>query len=236
MEEFFDQDKAKAFVYLLSDGDNKNKAIISDDQLLVIRKNQRQLFQFKSILSLKSETKKLLFPLILGGIITPFAFLSYFANFFLPWIHIVAILGGMFLFYNGWLGKSSFTIVFRNGDELNYYLPTISKNLQAFIHFVSTLLVDTSEAGLRNLLFFEVDNAEVLFGDVKNTGHPFPIIGFTYRQLMDIGKSVYEDKLLAIDPAKAGVEIKFVYDLKMNQMRPKLEASVSEEAKVKIYG
>ena len=234
MEEFFDQDKAKAFVYLLSDGDTKNKAIISEDELLVIRKNQKQLFSFKSISSLKIETKKLLFPLILGGIITPFAFLSYFANFFLPWVHLVAILGGMFLYYIGWFGKLSFTIIFKNGDELNYYLPAISNNLQAFIHFVNTLLVDTSDSEVRSLLFFEVENKDILFGNKKIANHPFPIIGFTYRQLIDMGKSVHGEKLLAINPAKAGVEIKFTYDLKTNQMRPMLEGPVSEEAKVKI--
>ena len=236
MEDFFDQDEAKAFVYLLSEDDNKNKAIISEDQLLVIRKNQRQLFSFKSISSLKSENKKLLFPLILGGIVAPFAFLSYFANFFLPWIHLVAILGGMFLFYTGWLGKSSFTVVFKNGDELNYYLPAISKNLQAFIYFVNTLLVDTSDPGLRDLLFFEVEKEDFLFGNKKNTDNQFPIVGFTYRQLTEIGKSVYGDKLLAINPAKAGKEIKFIYDLKTNQMRPELEGPVSGKAKVKISG
>ena len=240
MEEFFDQEKAKAFVYLLSEGDNKNKAIISDDQVLVIRKNQRQLFSFKSISSLKSEYKKLLFPLILGGIVAPFAFLSYFANFFLPWIHLVGILGGMFLFYTGWLGKSSFTIVFKNGDELNYYLPAISKNLQAFIYFVNTLLVDTRDPGLRDLLFFEIEkeNEDILFGNEENIDNQiqFPIVGFTYRQLTDMDKSFYGDKLLAINPTKAGREIKFMYDLRTNQMRPKLEGPVLEEAKVKISG
>lgn len=238
MEDFFDQDEAKAIVYLLSEGDNNNKVIISDDQLLVIRKNHKKLILLKSISILKSENKKLLFPLILGGIVTPFAFLSNFTNLFHPLIHLISILGGMFLFYIGWIGKSAFTIVFKNGDEADFYLPSISKNLQAFIDFVNTLQTDTGDSSIRNLLFFEVEkeHEEALFGTSKiiKNKHLFPLFGFTYRQLKLESKSFFEENIIAINPIKAGREIKFSFDLKSNKMRPKLEGPVSAESKVNI--
>ena len=238
MEDFFDQDKAKAFVYLLSEDDNKNKIMISSDQLLVIRKNHKKLLSLKSLSLLKSENKKLLFPLIIGGIITPFSFLSYFTNLFLPWIHLVSILGGLFLFYIGWMGQSAFTIVFKNGEELNYYLPSISKNLQAFIDFVNTLQSDTTNSGLRDLLFFKVEKEyeDSLFdiGVKIYNQQLFPIFGFTYMQLKHDGKSIFGDKLIAINQIKAGMEIKFSFDLSSNMMRPKLEGPVSAESKVNI--
>ena len=58
--------------------------------------------------------------------ITPFAFLSYFVNIFLPWFHLVSVPLGMLLFYIGWAGRIYMTIVYKNGEELNYYLPSIS--------------------------------------------------------------------------------------------------------------
>ena len=238
MEDFFDQDKAKAFVYLLSEDDNKNKIMISNDQLLVIRNNRKQLTSLNSISILKTENKKLLFPLIVGGIATPFAFLSYFVNIFHPLIHLISILGGMFLFYIGWVGKSAFTIVFKNGDELNYYLPSISINLLAFIDFFNTLQTDTSDSGLLDFLFFEVEKEyeDTLFGKDENRQNRqlFPLFGFTYKQLKHNNKSIYGETLFAINPIKAGREIKFSFDLKSNQMRPILEGPVSEESKVKI--
>lgn len=234
MEDFFDQDKAKAIVYLLSEGDNKNKVLISDDQLLIIRKNKKQHLDLKMLSTLKSENKKMLFPLILGGIITPFAFLSYFVNLFHPWIHLLSIMSGLFLFYIGWIGKSAFSIVFKNGDELNYYLPSISNYLQAFIDFVNTLLKESYDSGMQNLLFFEVEiNHEGLLiekdNKVKNE-ELFPLFGFTYNQLKNAGKSIYKNKIIAINPTAAGREIKFSFDQNKNELRPKLEGPVLEDS------
>lgn len=234
MEEYFDQDKAKAIVYILTEGDNKNKVLITDDQILVIRKNKKQHFALKNLSLLKSENRKMLFPLILGGIITPFAFLSYFVNFFHPWIHLLSSMSGLFLFYFGWVGKSVFSIVFKNGDELNFYLPTISKNLQAFIDFVNTLLKKTHDSGLRNLLFFEVEikYEDLLIGKDKKSKNSqlFPLFGFTYEQLENAGISIYEKKVFAVNPTEAGREIKFDFDQKNNEMRPKLEGPVLEDS------
>lgn len=234
MEDFFDHNEAKAIVYLLSEGNNKNKVLISDDKLLIIHKNQRQNLALKDLSSLKSEHKKMLLPLILGGIITPFAFLSYFVNLFHPWIHLFSIMSGMFLFYYGWVGKSAFTIVFKNGDELIYYLPSVSKNLKAFMDFVNALLNERNDSGLGNLLFFEIEKKyeNLLIGKdskMKND-ELFPLFGFTYSQLKSTDKSTYGKKIVAINPVESGREIKFTFDLRTNEMRPKLEGPVRKES------
>ena len=45
MEEFFDQEKTLAKVYFLSENDEKNKLLLSEEKLLVIRKNHRKYRQ-----------------------------------------------------------------------------------------------------------------------------------------------------------------------------------------------
>lgn len=238
MEDYFDRDKAKALVYLLSEDDDKNQALISDDKLLVIRKGNKQSWDLSNISALKTENKKLLFPLILGGIITPFAFLSYFVNLFHPWIHLLSILSGIFLFYYGWMGKSTLTIIFKNNDESHFYLPSISKNLHAFIDYVNTLQNKKVDTALRDLLFFEVEkkNETILFSkSTKIINHDlFPLFGYTYNQLRKGEKSIYEDKICIINPREAGREIKFAFDQETNQMRPKLEGPVLNSSKVNI--
>jgi hypothetical protein len=238
LEDFFDYNEAKAIVYLLSEGDNKNKVLISDDQLLVIHKNQKQILALKDISKLESAHKKMLLPLILGGIITPFAFLSYFVNLFHPWIHLFSILAGMFLFYYGWMGKSAFTIVFKKGDELIYYLPSISKNLDAFMDFANALLHDSNYSGLRDLLFFKIDKKyeSLLIGEDRKmkSQELFPVVGSTYAQLRNYANSDHETKIIAINPVDAGREIKFTFDLKTNEMRPKLEGPVRKESIVNV--
>ena len=201
MEDFFDRNNAKAFVYLLSESDNKNKIYVSEDKLLVIRKSVAKVYSLSDLSRLKTETKKMLFPLIVGGILTPFAFVSFFVNLFMPWIHLISILGGILLFYLGWAGKSVLTIIYKDGDELICYLPSVSKNLQAFIDFINLSLLEDPVTSLGKLIYFELDLQYVnsLFG--KSGGDEnqiFPLYGYTYNQIVQSGKSI--NKLIAIDP------------------------------------
>ena len=238
MEDFFDQEKTNAYVYLLSDGDNTHKVMISDEHLLVLYRKKRHVYLLKDIKILGTEHIKLLFPLILGGIITPFAILSFSVNLFYPWIHLILIMLGLFLFYVGWLGKFSFSLVFKNGDVLFYYLPSISKNLEAFIDFANTQLTKRTarEAQLAVALFFEVEKkyADDLFG--KNTPNYklFPLLGYTFQQVQQQQMSIFADNLYCINPSKSGREIKFQYDLRTNMMRPTLEGPIPREALINI--
>ena len=237
MEDFFDQNEAKAFVYLLSEGDDKNKLFISDEKLLIIRKNQRKTIVLRTLAGLNIDSKKQLLPLILGGIITPFAFLSYFVNLFMPWIHLISVMVGLLLFYLGWVGKSALILKFKNGDELLYYLPSISKNLTAFIDFVNAILMQTQSTKFADLIYFEIaeNDTDAFFGkDEVKEKRIFPIFGYTQDQLRNIKKST--KNIVAINPLKIGRELKFSYDLKTNQMRPILSGTVLPESKVDIGG
>jgi len=238
LENFFDQEKAIAIVYFLSENDEKNKLLISDQKLLVIRKNHKSIHALPKIASLKIEVKKYLFPLILGGIITPFAFLSYFVNIFHPWIHLLSVMLGMLLFYIGWTGKSAFTIVFKNTEEEIYYLPSVSKNLLAFVDFVNSLLKDRPTSIHENLMYFEVEkqNQALLFGESINSNFQmFPLLGYTFRQLKNNRRTIKLSNIIAINPQKSGREIKFSYDLASGQMRPKLDGPILFESKEEFF-
>lgn len=219
MEDFFDLDKIKAFVYLLSEGDDGNKSMISDDHIRIIRSGKKNQFSLNSINSIIIESKKMLFPLIVGGIVTPFAFLSYFVNLFHPWLHLVSSLGGMLLLYIGWTGKSALTVNFKNGETTHIYLPSVSKNLQAFIDFSNDLLNTNKYSDARSLLFFRIDHKTI-----------YPLFGYTYGQFNSEKDKLKIEDITAIDPQKVGVEIKFEYDHSVNQMRPILTGPVSKAA------
>ncbi len=219
MEDFFDLDKVKAFVYLLSEGDDSNKAMISDDHIRIIRNGGKNQFSLNRISSIIIENKKMLFSLIVGGIITPFAFLSYFVNLFHPWFHLISSLGGMLLLYIGWTGKSALTIIFKNGEVSHFYLPSISKNLLAFIDFSKDILNVNEYYDDRNLLFFKIDQKTI-----------YPLFGYTFSQFRGEKDKLRIEDFTAIDPQKAGLEIKFEYDHSASQMRPKLNGPVSKAA------
>jgi hypothetical protein len=237
LEEYFDQSKTIAFVYLLSNGDDKNKVLVSNDLMLIIRKGGRKAIQLKEISGLRTENKKLLFPLILGGIITPFAFLSYFVNIFLPWFHLISVLLGMLLFYIGWAGRLSMTVVYKNGEELHYYLPAISKNLFAFIEYINSFLSGNKKHKESQYLFFIIQKEHLNYIFNVETPSPesiFPIYGYTYDQikLQNIIPETHE--LIMLNPEKTGREIKFEYDIDVSKMRPMLDGPVLSSARVEI--
>ncbi len=236
MEDFFDQDSVKAFVYLLAEGDEKNKMMISDDQLIVIRKGKRDIFPLDKITAIKPDNKKLLLPLILGGVIVPFAFLSFFANLFHPWFHLILILLGMYLFYEGWSGRVACTILLGHGNERHFYLPSISHNLRAFMDYVNSLKSEASELG--HLLFFEVEEKsmdELFSTDETRKKSPFfPWFGYTFPQYKAFNKAGQTHQFIVIDPSRAGREIKFEYNQSTKQMHPKLGGPIRKEALVRI--
>ena len=49
MEGFYDEHTVKAIVYLLAEGDEKNRMLISEDELIVIRKDKKEIIPLKNI-------------------------------------------------------------------------------------------------------------------------------------------------------------------------------------------
>lgn len=232
MENFFDQNEAKAFVYLLSEGDSSNKAVVSEDMIMIIRKGQKNIYLLRDIKKLEIENKKLLLPLIAGGIISPLAILSYFVNIFQPLLHLVSLLLGLLLFYVGWAGKSSFTLKQRMGNDLNFYLPSISKNLLAFVNYVNALIKYPSEYDGRTFLFFELrkDPIHIIKNSISEDLNLFPLLGYTFDQYQTQVDKSSNTHVIVIDPMTAGIEIKIIFDSETNQMRPRLDGPILAES------
>jgi hypothetical protein len=233
LEDFYDNDKTIAFVYLSSKNDDNNKIMISDEHLQIVYRKKKYIYPIQSLKILKTEKVKFLFPLVLGGIMTPFAFLAYFINPYYPWVHLLAILLGMFLFYLGLYGKDSFTVVKRGGEEIRHFLPYVSKNLEAFIDFANPILRE--KKALQNGLYFKVDKIEekLLFGERKADQSIFPLFGYTYIQFRKNSQSFLEENYCCINPAKTQREISFKFDPKSKMMRPVLEGPVPRDAQIK---
>lgn len=231
MEDFFDFEDIKAKVFLLNDGDTKNMAMVTDEHLMLLRNGRKRLYLLNRIKSLHTSVKKSLLPLFVGGIFAPFALLSYFANMFHPMVHLVSTLLGMLLFYIGWTGRHALIVTLATGDEENVYLPAISKNVKAFISYVNgTLKRDRTD--LSGMIFFR-EGQPGLFNDEEPGDNDFPKFGFTYQQVLK-RKEIHK-KMIAVDPLKAGVEIKLEFDPKTNEMRPMIALGLDRKSVLKIY-
>lgn len=233
MEDFFDFEKLKATVFLLTEGDKKNMAMISDEHLMVLRNGRKHLFQFMKIMEVSAEIKKFLLPLLLGGIFTPFALLSYFTNMFHPMVHLIATLLGLLLFYIGWNGRAVLIIRLNGNVEELVFLPGISNNLMAFIDFLNGLIKSKDLTALSGMIFFDMDKRG-LFTMNSNSENAYPIFGYTYQQILKLKKA--KGSLIVIDPEKAGREVRFIFDPETNEMRPAIDGPLDRKAEVNTSG
>jgi hypothetical protein len=233
IDDFFDFNSARARVFLQQEGDQKSMALLSDSALLIIYKGKRHLFQVENIRECKAEEKRLLFPLIVGGILAPFAFLSFLIHPMQPWVHLFSIIAGLVLLYLGWTGRPVMVISLKNKEEVIFYLSSISMNLQAFMDFANMMISHGNQQLFSSLIYIEwPEEIESLFNfDLPQTTI-FPLYGYTYQQLST--RQEPKENLIAVDPMQSGREIRFEYDSATKLFRPKIDGPMRPECRVEI--
>jgi hypothetical protein len=233
LDDFFDFDSARARVFLHREGDQKSMALLSDSGLLVIYKGKRHLFHTENLKECRAEDKKLLFPLIVGGIMAPFAFLSFLIHPMQPWIHFVSIVTGLILLYHGWTGKPAMVILLKNKEEVIFYLSSISMNLQAFMDFANMMISPGNQQLFSSLIYIEwPGEIDSLFNFDQPRSTIFPLYGYTYQQLST--RKEPNENLIAIDPMQSGREIKFEYDSATRLFRPQIDGPLRPECREEI--
>ncbi len=234
MEELILPGELRAFVYLAGKGDVKNQCQLTENALIVIRKGKRETFDLRYISSVVLQNKKMLFPLIAGGILTPFSLLIHIANYFDPTILLIGFLTGMVFFYIGWNGQHVMTVHY-NKMAFNFPLPFVSNNLKAFVEYFH----EATEKGdqIRSWFYVVVDKRErhLILDEndtlAKEKGF-WPLKMYTYRQLIETKPEIDFDHmcLVSVDPASSGTEITFETDANTGRMHPILKRGVRKEA------
>ena len=95
--------------------------------------------------SIEMQFKRLLFPLIIGGIFAPLAFFAAFLGTVHFWIGITIGLLGLSLIYYGWLGSYQLKINAFHAQQFNYFVDFKTKNLDYFIEQTQRLLLMREE-------------------------------------------------------------------------------------------
>lgn len=221
-------------VSLLKANDLANEILVSDQQLMVVRKGIKKIYALSDIRRLSTGHKTLLFPLILGGIITPFAFLSYFTYFDFPWIHLIAFFTGFWLLFTGISGKASVSIHIKNSDTVDILLPSISLPLKGFIDFFNDYLATISHGSHGFLVYFDATKDALTQGTTLESSHEkmpvFPLTGYTRNQLLQaFGKHAIH-KFTSVDPFLCQGKLKFIPDAERVDIRPILEGPIPPSA------
>ena len=190
--------------YLQKGSDEANVCYLSQQHLFVRQFNRLHSFALESVLTIEFKHKLLLFPLIIGGIISPLALIALFNGILATWLMMGAFIGGLLILYYGVEGGNTLTIVTAL-KEYDFFIKAPSKNLKAFISFV----LKYGKRGIPIAYFFLITKQE--WNVARQAGH------------LDLKKAkelledpvVKEDMVtLRLEPLSAGIEVNYIYNKK----------------------
>jgi hypothetical protein len=234
-----DSEEAIAVVYLRREGDQSNKCVLTEHYLKVIRKNQIHIFKLSDIQALTIVSKRLLLPLIVGGVVVPLSLLAMFRGDFNPYIIMIAIFAGIYFIYLGYQGVNVLTIG-SGSSGANFTLNQSSEHVSEFVNYVSAFIADqksdtTSESAL--YLLMDTDHYRRHMDDMSIPLEKDPpgLKSATIRQFGMLEKEREPNELiLKIDPFLSGTSIRYMMDPDIKQLRPYIHGKLNIKAIIEV--
>lgn len=210
----------KAFCYIERWGDERYKCMISDNYLSVIVRGKKTVFLLADISTIFSTQKKILFPLVVGGIIAPFCLLAIWNQFFDPWLMLTLFIGGLYMAYYGWMGSCTFTVKTRL-KEYDFFVKKITSNLKAFMAYVNDSLPQYAnrEEARKFYLRLRNENWAKAREEQKIPVHGGKQKLYTHRQYRSLPEKA-GFVTLVIDPEKIPGEVRFLRETDEEEMFP----------------
>ena len=223
--------------------DNKNdQLILTHDKLIVIFNGKSQVFYRSSILKLILTKKKLIIPLLIGGIGASMSIIAMSMGWYYRQLNLMIIFLFLGILYYGITGKDALEL-FEKGHStiflLNKTLPSIQKFLSVF---------NSSQAHLQytsqNFIYHLADTKEwegQLTSDYFTPGN-FENEGFVHAsnatQVKETYQKYYSNKdaivLLTIIPEFLSGQLKYEFNSARNKAFPHIYAPINKTAIVRL--
>ena len=129
-----DVEQTIAIVYLQHAEDKDNKCMLTSERLMVVYKGKFHSFDRAHLKDLYFSRRRLLLPLIAGGVSAPLSLLAIFMNLYNPWPLMFVFFLGLALFYLG-LQQHPVLTVKDTVKEHDFFLEELTANLKAFLSF-----------------------------------------------------------------------------------------------------
>lgn len=126
-----------ATCYLQESGNEQHKIWLNRELLQLMYKGRHRVFELKEIRSIEFNHRKLMLPLVLGGITATLSLVAIFRAYYNPWLMLSLLVAGLLAAYLGFLGSWVLT-VHENKYHHDFFLKTISPNLRAFVAYANT--------------------------------------------------------------------------------------------------
>ena len=238
------ENEVYAICYLHQINDERNKCFLTGEHLIVVRKDKTHHFLLSDIQKITFDHRRVMLPLIAGGIAAPFSLLAIFTYVADPWLMLPLFFMSLFAIYWGWLGYPVF-VVQDSIREHDFQLPYISQNLRSFAEFANHFVRKQKNKGESLFIYHIADPLawEHAFQNKKEyTPDSLKKEGFihasTAQQLEFVRHSglFAADKawvVLTIEPLKVNAEIRYEPGARLPGMR---EAPSQHSLFPHIYG
>jgi hypothetical protein len=126
-----------ATCYLQQHGNEQNKLLLSAEHLQLRHQGRLRVFVLDHLRRLSFNHRKLMLPLVLGGITGSLSLVAIFKTQYNPWLMLSLMVGGLLAAYIGYQGSWVLTVE-EDKNHTDYYLSSISANLRAFVAYANT--------------------------------------------------------------------------------------------------
>lgn len=131
-----------ARVFLNRDDDHRNCIYLTDEVLIVRIKNRNNEYALEHIQRLNWEQKKLIVPIVVGGLMSSFSTIAYMNDFLHPLLLLSLFIGGIFLTYFGLEGLNALTVILVKSQE--HYFVKKTEHVMEFVRFFNSFLRNKS--------------------------------------------------------------------------------------------
>lgn len=126
-----------ATCYLHKAGNEQHKIWLSRGHLHIRYHGRHQVFELQGIGSLAFHQRKLMLPLVAGGITATLSLVAIFKTYANPWLMLSLLVAGLLAAYLGYQGSQVLTI-HENKNHQDFFLKDITPNLRAFVNYANT--------------------------------------------------------------------------------------------------
>lgn len=244
MQQTLPDDNPIAICYLRRNQDENNACLLYEKHLTVIRKGKVTTFEVAEIQQLAVDHRKMMLPLIAGGVFSSLSVIAMAQNLFNPWIILTWFMINLLLLYLGWIGHPVLTVQ-QKAFHTDFPLKNKGKNLKEFINF--------SNDYLRNLrlnipkvspVYHILPRKEWEIVKTTQTYEPLSLkkegyIHFsTKEQIPQVRERYFQNQkdlvILQIDPLKLKAELKYELVYEQENLYPHLYGPLNLEAIVDV--
>lgn len=132
-----DNTQTIATCYLQKAGNEAHKIWLTRQHIQLLYHGRHRVFELVQVSRLAFNQRKLMLPLVGGGIAATLSLVAIFKTYASPWLMLSLLVAGVLIAYLGYQGSWVLT-VHENKHHQDFFLKDISPNLRAFVNYANT--------------------------------------------------------------------------------------------------